>query len=243
MAIEQARRAFFKSFKFRLLAFVQRFFNYVLLLLHRGPDRVCLCDGRFNNFKASSDISPWSWLNQVGPYQYYIHGSDAITYCVNLDPSFKNPADTGSTRGAKLTLGSISFWNGRTMRGKELIHQTTAAINKRASYHTDLKSGWISGESGTSDPLLRWDIGGSTKWSTNWTAINLGSSVALWHSTGSDPLTLTVPAHLGVLELPVSGRKDSTEDFFLVGCILRVTLTKTVTGPAGASSRIRRGTT
>lgn len=50
----------------------RRFFDYVLLLLHRGPDRVCLCDGRFNNFKASSDISPWSWLNQVGPYQYYI---------------------------------------------------------------------------------------------------------------------------------------------------------------------------
>jgi hypothetical protein len=27
---------------------------------------------------------------------------------------------------------------------------------------------------------------------------------------------------LGVLELPVSGRKDSTEDFFLVGCTMYI---------------------
>ena len=43
------------------------------------------------------------------------------------------------------------------------------------SHYTELKSGWISGESGTSDPLSRWDIGGTTKWSTNWTDV-------VWHN-------------------------------------------------------------
>lgn len=88
------------------------------------------------------------------------------------------------------------------MRRTELIPQTSAAINSgKVWYHfsimhsqtnppsiyrehqicffeshfTELKSGWISGESGTSDPLLRWDISGSTHWSTNWTA-------GVWHN-------------------------------------------------------------
>jgi len=34
---------------------------------------------------------------------------------------------------------------------------------------------WISGEAGTSDPLLRWDVGGVTKWSVNWEA-------DIWHN-------------------------------------------------------------
>lgn len=84
-----------------------------------------------------------------------------------------------------------------------------------------------------------------------------GTSVAFWHSTGSDPLTLTVSAvsasassngsdwHLGVLELPVSGQADSTEDFYFSGVYIESgSLTKTVAGPApaAAKSRARRGT-
>jgi len=38
------------------------------------------------------------------------------------------------------------------------------------SHFTELKSGWISGESGTSDPLLRWDISGTTYWNVTWDA-------------------------------------------------------------------------
>jgi hypothetical protein len=99
-------------------------------------------------------------------------------------------------------LGSTSFWNGQTMHRTELILQRTAAINKGTvfyhfnlmqnntnspsiyrkhqiyffeSHYTELKSGWISGESGTSDPLSIWDIGGTTKWSTNWTDV-------VWHN-------------------------------------------------------------
>lgn len=71
-------------------------------------------------------------------------------------------------------------------------------------------------------------------------------SVAFWHSTGSDPLTLTVPAvsvsassngedwHLGVLELPVSGQADGTEDFYFSGVYIESgSLTTSVAGPGG----------
>lgn len=43
------------------------------------------------------------------------------------------------------------------------------------SHFTEMKYGWISGESGTSDPLLRWDIGGASQWSTTWDA-------GVWHN-------------------------------------------------------------
>jgi hypothetical protein len=70
--------------------------------------------------------------------------------------------------------------------------------------------------------------------------------VAFWHSTGSDPLSLTVPAvsvsassngedwHLGVLELPVSGQADGTEDFYFSGVYIESgSLTTSVAGPGG----------
>lgn len=161
-----------------------------------------LWDGRFNTLSSSAGLNDWSWSNQVGPYQYYIHGSGAVTEYINLSPSYKNPADTGSTQGAKFTLDSTAYWNGQTMRRTELIPQTSAAINSgKVWYHfsmmasgtnfpslyrehqicffeshfTEMKAGWISGEAGTSDPLLRWDVGGVTKWSTMFTA-------GVWHN-------------------------------------------------------------
>jgi len=243
-----------------------------------------LWDGRFNSFTSSTDLNNWSWSNEVGPYQYYIHGSESVTSYVNLSPSYKNPADSGSNQGVKITLDSTSYWNGQTMRRTELIPQTTAAINAgKVYYHfsimhsstnppsifrehqiaffeshfTELKSGWISGESGTSDPLLRWDVNSQTQWSVQWTAgtwynfayeIDFsGGSVALWQSTGANALTLVVPAvsvsassngedwHLGVLELPVSGQTDATEDFYFSGVYVESgSLTTSVAGPGGS---------
>lgn len=68
--------------------------------------------------------------------------------------------------------------------------------------------------------------------------------MAFWHSTGSDPLSLTVPAvsasassngedwHLGVLELPVSGQADGIEDFYFSGVYIESgSLTTSVAGP------------
>ncbi len=74
-----------------------------------------------------------------------------------------------------------------------------------------------------------------------------GGTVAFWHSTGSDALTLTVPAvkasassngqdwHLGVLELPVSGQADAAEDFYFSGVYIESgSLTTSVAGPGDA---------
>lgn len=167
---------------------------------------------------SSLDLNNWSWNTEVGPYQYYIvrispaaprlsswhlqHGSESVTSYVNLDPSYKNPADSGSTQGVKITLDSTSYWNGQTMRRTELIPQTTAAINSGSVYYhfsimhsttnapslfrehqicffeshfTEMKAGWISGEAGTSDPLLRWDVNSNTQWNTTFTA-------GVWHN-------------------------------------------------------------
>ncbi|KFY22765.1 hypothetical protein V493_06340 [Pseudogymnoascus sp. VKM F-4281 (FW-2241)] len=242
-----------------------------------------LWDGRMNDLASSADLAKWSWGNQVGPYQYYIHGSGAITEYINLDSTFKNPADGGSEQGAKISLTSSAYWNGQNMRRTELIPQTTAAINKgKVYYHfsikrsdtnapslnrehqicffeshfTELKSGWISGAAGTSDPALRWMVGGSSKWDVKWEAdvwhnvayeIDFSANtIAFWHSTGSDPLTLTHAAvsgstssngadwHLGVLELPRSGYPDSNEDFYFSGVYIESgELTTSVAGPGG----------
>ncbi|KAK7932709.1 hypothetical protein PG985_003421 [Apiospora marii] len=159
-------------------------------------------DGRFNDLSSATDLNKWSWGSQVGPYQYYIHGSGAVTDYVNLSPSFKNPADSTSKQGAKLTLDSTAYWNGQNMRRIELIPQTTAAINQgKVYYHfsmkrsdvnppaqtrehqiaffeshfTEMKAGWLSGAAGTTDPLLRWMVDGQTKWSVNWDA-------DVWHN-------------------------------------------------------------
>jgi hypothetical protein len=97
------------------------------------------------------------------------------------------------------------------MRRTELIPQTTAAINSgKVWYHfsimksatnppsiyrehqicffeshfTELKSGWISGESGTSDPLLRWDVSGNTYWNVTWDA-------GTWHNVAYEIVRLS----------------------------------------------------
>jgi hypothetical protein len=48
------------------------YFSLSLAALIGSASSAVLWDGRFNNFKASSDLGSWSWSNQVGPYQYYI---------------------------------------------------------------------------------------------------------------------------------------------------------------------------
>ncbi|GKT95536.1 carbohydrate-binding module family 1 protein [Colletotrichum tofieldiae] len=154
-----------------------------------------LWDGRFNDLSSSSDLNKWSWANQVGPYQYYIHGSGDVTKYVNLSPSYKNPNDTASKQGVKITLDSTAYWNGQNMRRTELIPQTKAAIaSGKVWYHfsisrkdvnapsvfrehqiaffeshfTELKSGWISGEQATSNTNLQFMVQGKSLWKTEW---------------------------------------------------------------------------
>ncbi|KAK4157094.1 hypothetical protein C8A00DRAFT_29950 [Chaetomidium leptoderma] len=161
-----------------------------------------LWDGRFNQFTSAKDLNNWSWGNQVGPYQYYIHGSGTVEKYISLSADHKNPADTVSKQGAKFTLDSTAFWNGQNMRRTELIPQTTAAINKgKVFYHfsmmrkdtnapsanrehqicffeshfTEMKYGWISGEQGTSNPNLQWMTNQQSRWKTEWKA-------GVWHN-------------------------------------------------------------
>lgn len=75
-----------------------------------GVGAALLWDGRFNDLKSAADLNEWSWANQVGPYQYYIHGSGAVDKYVALSPDYKNPNDTVSRQGAKLTLDSTGEW-------------------------------------------------------------------------------------------------------------------------------------
>ncbi|KAH8667090.1 hypothetical protein BX600DRAFT_380871 [Xylariales sp. PMI_506] len=245
-----------------------------------------LWDGRFNDMTSSEDLNNWSWSNEVGSYQYYIHGDGNVTEYVNLSSDFKNPADTVSNQGAKITLDSTAYWEGQTMRRTELIPQTSAAINEGTVYYhfslmredtnapsterehqiaffeshfTEMKAGLLSGESGTTDASLRWMANSQTQWNVTWEAgvwhnvayeIDFsGGTVAFWHSTGSDDLTQVVAPvsvsassngadwHVGVLELPVSGVADTTEDLYFSGVYIESgDLTTAIAGAGGNGS-------
>lgn len=161
-----------------------------------------LWDGRLNDLSSATDLDSWSWSNQVGPYQWYIHGSSATTSYVDLSADHKNPADDVSEQGARLTLDDTAFWNGQTMRRTELIPQTTAAINEgKVFYHfsmmrkdenapstnkehqiaffeshfTEMKYGWISGDQGEENVNLQFMVGGQGLWEAEWEA-------DVWHN-------------------------------------------------------------
>ncbi|KAI1877886.1 uncharacterized protein JN550_000068 [Neoarthrinium moseri] len=178
------------------------------LLLAPLAHAAVIWDGRFNDFSSAADLNKWSWSNQVGPYQYYIHGSGSVDKYINLSADYKNPNDTVSKQGARFTLDSTAFWNGQNMRRTELIPQTTAGINKgKVWYHfslmrkdtnapspnrehqicffeshfVELKYGWISGEQGTSNPNLQFMISQNSKWKTEWKA-------GVWHNVAFEVL-------------------------------------------------------
>ena len=181
-----------------------------------------LWDGRFNDLTSSADLEKWSWSNQVGPYQYYIHGSSPVDSYVNLDASFANPADKASAQGAKISLDDTAKWNGQSMFRTELIPQTKAAINKgKVYYHFSIsapetnmpsasaehqlaffESHFTELKFGGSSEKLGWFVDGQSKWEV---ALKAGEwhnvayevdfdagSVGLWHSTGGDALKQTV---------------------------------------------------
>ncbi|RPA82119.1 hypothetical protein BJ508DRAFT_208465 [Ascobolus immersus RN42] len=158
-------------------------------------------DGRFNEFSSSTDLEKWSWGNQVGPYQYYIHGSKSVTSYVNLSPNYKNPADGASKQGVKITIDPTALWNSDMWR-TELIPQTTAnlgtgtlyyhfsmkksntnapnpnyehQVNFFESHFTEMKYGWINGNPQGPDNNLRWFVGGQSKWNVDWVA-------DVWHN-------------------------------------------------------------
>ncbi|KAK7520815.1 uncharacterized protein IWZ02DRAFT_355072, partial [Phyllosticta citriasiana] len=223
-----------------------------------------LWDGRFNA-KTESNLENWSWSNQAGAYQYYIHGSGKLASYVNFAADFKNPADSASDLGAKISIDSTSQWNSGGMLRTELIPQTDAAINEGTVYYhfslmrkaanapnagyehqvcffeshfTELKYGLSSGESGSSDPALKWYANSESQWNATlepgvWHNVAYeidfsGGKVSYYHSTGADDLKkvagpVSVDAssngadwHLGVLRLN-AGTDDTKEDWYFSG--------------------------
>ncbi|KAG8776036.1 hypothetical protein FRC15_000176 [Serendipita sp. 397] len=148
-------------------------------------------DGSFTPFTSSSTFDNWSWSNQVGTYQWYIHGASATSAYLNTGASYKNPAITREDKGLKLTVDSTSHWNGQTMMRTELIPQTSANLGTGQMYYhfsimhqatnppgtsehqimffeshfTELKVGI-----GSDTSALNWCVGGQSKWSTAFTA-------------------------------------------------------------------------
>ncbi|RDB18011.1 hypothetical protein Hypma_000695 [Hypsizygus marmoreus] len=98
-----------------------------------------LWSGSFNPFTTAADFDKWSWSNQVGPYQWYIHGSQPTSRYLALSPSYKNPAHATENNGLKLSIDSTSTWNSQFERS-ELIPQTTANLGSgNLFYHFSVK--------------------------------------------------------------------------------------------------------
>ncbi|EME81205.1 uncharacterized protein MYCFIDRAFT_211780 [Pseudocercospora fijiensis CIRAD86] len=99
-----------------------------------------LWDGRLTNYSDASFLAEWSWSNQVGPYQYYIHGSGSIDDYVAVSASqYKNPADT-ATHGIQISIDNTSSWHEQIMMRTELIPSTKAAINaSKVFYHYSIQ--------------------------------------------------------------------------------------------------------
>lgn len=178
-------------------------------------------DGSFDDLTVA-DLADWSWSNQAGPYQWYIHGdADTSKY---LDFS-ADAAGPGATKGAKVTLDSTAYWNGQNMRRTELIPSvtdTSSITSGTLYYHFSLKRADTNAPSvdrehqiaffeshftelkygGSSADKLQWFAASSSQWETAFEAgvwhnfayeIDFdASTVGLWHSTGSDALTQAV---------------------------------------------------
>lgn len=176
-----------------------------LAALARLATAAVIWDGRFNDLATAEGLNDWSWANQVGPYQYYIHGSGPVTEYVELSSEFGNPADTSTTQGARISLTDTAYWNGQNMRRTELIPQVSDAssiVTGKLFYHfslmraeanapattrehqiaffeshfVELKSGLNSGGAGEGDTSLRFVVGGQTLWQADvWEA-------GVWHN-------------------------------------------------------------
>ncbi|EGN98240.1 carbohydrate-binding module family 1 protein [Serpula lacrymans var. lacrymans S7.3] len=104
-------------------------------LLYRSAHAgTTIWSGSFNAYPNVSVFDEWSWSNEVGEYQWYIHGSQPTSHYLALDPSYKNPADTTEANGLKLTIDSTATWNS-DMERTELIPQTTANLGTGELYY------------------------------------------------------------------------------------------------------------
>ncbi|KAI0643106.1 hypothetical protein C8Q79DRAFT_1013073 [Trametes meyenii] len=162
-----------------------------LLLFGSARAGTTVWDGSFNPFTTVADFDNWSWANQVGTYQWYIHGSQPTSHYLALDPKFKNPADTSETHGLRVTIDSTATWNSNMERA-ELIPQTKANLGQgNLFYHFSLSRDDTSPPDSTLEHQilffeshfteikygvgpnptdLEWHVGGQPQWSTPFVA-------------------------------------------------------------------------
>ncbi|KAK8045299.1 carbohydrate-binding module family 1 protein [Apiospora rasikravindrae] len=179
------------------MMFTSQISSTVLLAASAVSAGNVLWDGRFTDTSAA-DLDKWSFSNPVGAYQYYIHGKGETAEYVSMSADFKNPADSASKQGVKISLTDSAFWNGQNMRRTELIPQTKEAINKgKVYYHFSMKRSETNapvanrehqiaffeshftemkaGSNGDADPALRWFADSKSQWDTAWDA-------DVWHN-------------------------------------------------------------
>ncbi|KAI0775527.1 hypothetical protein BD413DRAFT_277411 [Trametes elegans] len=163
----------------------------VFLLFGAARAGTKVWDGSFNAFETVSDFDKWSWADQVGTYQWYIHGSQPTSHYLALDPAFKNPADTAETHGLRVTIDSTATWNSNMERA-ELIPQTSENLGQgNLFYHFSIKHSDTNPPDSTLEHQilffeshftelkygvapnptdLEWHVGGQPKWSTPFVA-------------------------------------------------------------------------
>ncbi|KAJ3756809.1 hypothetical protein EV360DRAFT_84623 [Lentinula raphanica] len=96
--------------------------------------------GSFNPYPNVSVFDEWSWADEVGTYQWYIHGTEPTSHYLALSPSYKNPADSAETNGLMVTIDSTAEWNS-DMERTELIPQTTQNLGVgNLFYHFSLST-------------------------------------------------------------------------------------------------------
>lgn len=148
-------------------------------------------NGSFNNYPTVSTFDNWSWSNEVGAYQWYIHGSQPTSHYLALDPSFKNPADTSEVNGLRMTIDSTATWNSQ-MERVELIPQTNQNLGTgNLFYHFSIMQNGVNPPDptlehqifffeshftqlkygvGPNPSDLQWMVGSNTLWSAPFTA-------------------------------------------------------------------------
>ncbi|PLB51555.1 hypothetical protein P170DRAFT_351023 [Aspergillus steynii IBT 23096] len=146
-----------------------------------------LWSGVFNSSDSVADLDDWSWSNQVGAYQWYIHGDGKTSEYLELSSDLKNPA-ASDAKGLRTSIDGTATWNGQTMERTELIPQTSSDLGSgHLYYHFSLSTKTTNapspsfehqiaffeshftelqyGSSGGKDNTLRWNAGGETQWS------------------------------------------------------------------------------
>ncbi|KAI0061411.1 carbohydrate-binding module family 1 protein [Artomyces pyxidatus] len=110
------------------------------LLARTARGGTTIWSGSFNNYPTVSAFDNWSWSDEVGEYQWYIHGTQPTSHYLALSPTYKNPADTAETNGLRITIDSTATWNSQMERA-ELIPQTTANLGQgNLFYHFSIST-------------------------------------------------------------------------------------------------------